>query len=137
MSFKEKSAWISLLSMSIIYGNYFWSIEGQGLNTGGLHFGNLLVTTILLVTLQVMLHIAVAVISPKDAKAQLDEREKIIELQSTRIAYGGLVSVMVLACIFGALDPSIKFNTNELLFILVATELLRSASQIINYRRSA
>ena len=31
----------------------------------------------------------------------------------------------------------IVFNTNALLFILVATEILRAASQIVQYRRGA
>jgi hypothetical protein len=136
MSFREKSAWISLLSVSVIYGVYF----GSGIHAGphaGFHFGSLLATVIALIVVQVVLHIVVAIAVPKDAKAPRDEREKLIELKAARFAYSGLATAVAFACFFGALDPPIVFNTNALLFILVTAELMRSGCQIIQYRRSA
>jgi hypothetical protein len=139
MSFREKSAWISVLSMSGIYGFYFWSVihAGPGSKSGGFRFGGLLGTIIALVVLQVVLTIAVAVFSPKDAKAPRDERDKLIELRAMRVAYSGLATSVALACFFGAFNPPIVFNTNSLLFILVTAEIMRSACQIIQYRRGA
>ena len=137
MSFREKSAWISLLSMSLIYGIYFCSLANAAPPTGGFHFGGLLVTIILLVIVQVVLFIIAAIISPKDAKAPLDEREKLIELRSNRIAYAGLSSGIATACLLGTFDPPITFNTNGLLFLLVTVELLRTVCKIVQYRRSA
>ena len=86
---------------------------------------------------QVVLTIAVAISAPKEAQAPRDEREKLIELKATRVAYSGLATSIALACFFGAFDPPIVFNTNALLFVLVTAELLRSGCQIIQYRRSA
>jgi hypothetical protein len=137
MPFREKSAWISLLSMSVIYGLYFWSVIHAGPQAGGFHFGSLLGTIIALVVVQVVLTVAVAIAAPKEAKAPRDEREKLIELKATRIAYSGLATSVALACFFGAFDPPLVFNTNALLFVLVAAEVLRSSCQIIQYRRSA
>ena len=54
-----------------------------------------------------------------------------------RVAYAGLATSVALACFFGAFDPPIVFNTNSLLFILVTAEIMRSACQIIQYRRGA
>jgi len=136
MSFREKSAWISVLSMSAIYGFYFWSVYTLRSKADGFHFG-LLETIIALVVLQVVLTVAVAVSSPKEAKAPRDEREKLIELRSMRVAYAGLATGIALACFFGAFDPPVLFNTNALLFILVTAEILRSACQIVQYRRGA
>ena len=136
MSFREKSSWISVLSMSGIYGFYFWLVFTHRLKAGGFHFG-LLDTIIALVVMQVVLTVAVAVFSPKEAQAPRDEREKLIELRSMRVAYAGLATSVALACFFGAFDPPIVFNTNSLLFILVTAEVLRSASQIVQYRRGA
>ena len=107
MSFREKSAWISLLSI------------------------------IALVFVQVGLTVIAAVVTPNDAKAPRDEREKLIDLNATRVAYAGLATSVALACFFGAFNPPIVFNTNALLFVLVTAEVLRSSSQIIQYRRSA
>lgn len=136
MSFQEKRAWISMLSMSGIYGFYFWAVVHAGPQAGGFHFG-LLETIIALVVTQIVLTIAVAIFTPKEANAPCDEREKLIELRSMRVAYAGLASSVALACFFGAFDPPILFNTNALLFILVTAEIMRSACQIVQYRRGA
>lgn len=137
MSFHEKSAWISLLSMSGIYGFYFWSVIHAGPHAGGVHFGGLLGTIIAFVIVQIVLTSAVAVFSPKEANAPPDERDKLIELRAMRVAYAGLSTGIALACFFGAFTPPIVFNTNSLFFILVTAEILRSAGQIIQYRRGA
>ena len=137
MSFREKSAWISMLSLLLIYGYYFWSVIKAGPQTGGFRFGGLLGTIVALVVIQVVLTIAVAIYSPKDARAPRDERDKLIELRAMRVAYAGLATSVAMACFFGAFDPPILFNTNALLFILVTAEILRSACQIVQYRRGA
>jgi fatty acid desaturase len=137
MSFREKSAWISMLSMSGIYGFYFWSVIHAGPQPGRFRFGGLLTTIIALVVLQVVLTVAVAIFKPNEAKAPRDERDKLIELRAMRVAYAGLATSVALACFFGAFDPPIVFNTNSLLFILVTAEIMRSACQIIQYRRGA
>ena len=134
MSFREKSAWISLVSMSVIYGYYFWSVMHRRPQPG---FGGLLGTIIALVFVQTVLTIAVAVFAPKEAKACADEREKLIALKATRFAYSGLATAVAMACFFAALNPPILFNTNALLFILVTTEIMRSGCQIVQYRRGA
>ena len=137
MSFREKSAWISVLSMSAIYGLYFWSVMHAGEKRGGFRFGGLLETIIALVFVQVVLTVAVAVFSPKEAKAPRDERDKQIELRAMRVAYAGLATGIAFACFFGAFDPPVVFGTNALLFILVTAEIMRSACQIVQYRRGA
>jgi hypothetical protein len=137
MSFREKTAWISLLSMSGIYGLYFWSVVRSRPHPDGAHFGALLSTVVALVIVQVVLTVAVAIFSPREAKAPADERDRLIGLRSTRVAYAGLATGIAFACFFGAFTPPIVFNVNSLLFILVTAELLRSACQIIQYRRGA
>jgi hypothetical protein len=132
MPFREKTAWISLLSTAAIYTFYFWSLR-QGTD----FFGGLLGTVIALVALQVTLMVAVAVSAPDEAKAPRDEREKLIELRATRVAYAGLATSVAMACFFGGFEPPVVFNANALLFLLVTAELLRSGCQIVLYRRDA
>ena len=136
MSFREKTAWVSILSMSGIYGLYFWSVIRSG-EQGRAQFGNLLSTVIALAIVQVALTIAVAVFAPREAKAPPDERDRLIGLRATRVAYAGLATGIACACFFGAFTPPIVFNANSLLFILVTAELLRSGCQVIQYRRGA
>jgi len=132
MSFREKSAWISLVTMLCIFGFYFWSVVHSGPSGG-----SLLGTIIFLVVVQTVLTIAVAIVAPKEAKAPRDERDRLIELKATRFAYGLLAGSVACACFFGAFQPPIIFSTNALLFILVAAEILRSGCQVFQYRRSA
>ena len=137
MSFREKSAWISILTTAGIYGLYFWPIFPSGLRAGGFHFGRLLGTIILLVVVQVVLNVALAIFAPKEADAPQDEREKLIDLKATKLGYGVLAGSVGCACFFGGFDPPIVFNTNALLFILVMAEILRSGCQIVQFRRGA
>jgi hypothetical protein len=67
MPFRGKTAWISLLSISVIYGAYFWSVIQMGPHAGLIPFGRLLDTVIALIVLQVVLHIAVAIATPNEA----------------------------------------------------------------------
>jgi hypothetical protein len=135
MPFREKSAWISLLSTFVIYGLYFRSVIQSGIRR--FDFGGLLGTIVALVVMQVILHIVVAISAPKDAQTPPDEREKLIDLKASRFAYASLSSCVACACFFGSFQPPIIFNVNSLLFILVMAEILRSSSQIIQYRRGA
>ena len=136
MSFREKSAWISLISMAGIYGLYFWSVIRTSQHNDASFLG-LLGTVIALVIVQTVLTIAVAIFAPKEANAPMDEREKLIELRSTRVAYAGLATGIAFAVFFAAFSPPIVFGANSLLFILVVCEIMRSSCQIIQYRRSA
>ena len=134
MTFREKTAWISLLSVSGIYGFYFLAVVRSG-QPGRVH--GLLETIIALVVVETVLTIAVAVFAPKEAKAPRDERDRLIDLRATRFAYYALAGSVACACFFGAFNPPIIFNTNALLFVLVMTEILRSGCQIVQYRRGA
>jgi hypothetical protein len=130
LSFREKTAWISLLSLSGIYAWYFWSAFGSGS-----HFGGLLAAIVALVIVQTVLTIAVAVVAPREAKAPRDERDRLIDLRATRFAYAVLAGSVACACFFGGFNPPVIFNSNALLFFLVIAEILRSGCQIIQYRR--
>jgi hypothetical protein len=136
MPFREKTAWIAVVSMTVIYAFYFWSVIRHEPSTRFPYFG-LLETVIALVVVQIVLITVAAIFSPRDAKAPRDEREKLIELRAARVAYSGLATGVAFACFFGALNPPIIFNTNALLFILVTTEIMRCSCLIIQYRRSA
>ena len=135
MPFREKTAWIAVVSMTLIYANYFWGV--LSMPHGGSNFSGLLGTVIALVVVQVTLTIVAAIFSPTDAKAPRDERELLIGLRASRVAYSGLATGVACACFFGAINPPVVFNANSLLFILVTTEIMRCSFLIIQYRRGA
>ena len=137
MSFREKSAWISVLSMLGIYAIYFWSVIHSRPKAGEFHFGGLLATVIALAVVQTVLTAAAAIFAPVEARAPLDEREKLIELRATRFAYAALAGSIACSCFFAGFNPPIIFNPNTLLFVLVMAEIMRSGCQIVQYRRGA
>jgi hypothetical protein len=140
MSFREKSAWIVAGSMLVVYGFYFWMIAkavaaGQ---TQSFHYGSLLVQAVFaLVLIQILFHILVAVPKPAEARAPRDERDQLIALKAIRVAFIALSLGVVLVSFSAAVYPSSFFIVNGLLFVLVLSETVRAASQIVYYRRSA
>ena len=70
MSFREKSAWISLLTCGGVYGYYFWTLSrviAAG-NAATFAYGGLLVRSMfLLVVIEVALQIALALRAPREA----------------------------------------------------------------------
>src|SRR5437868_5055253 len=102
MSFCEKSAWISAISLLGVYGAYFWIVWSAALTgqAGTFHYGGLLIQSIVvLVIIQVVLSIAVAVWRPKDAGAALDERERLIDLKATNRAFYIVMSGALVMCV--------------------------------------
>ncbi len=140
MSIREKSAWISLVTYLGVYSYYVWWLYG-GMKAGDtnlLHYAGLLTSTIvLLVVTQIVLSVLAAISAPKDAKAPRDERDKLIHLKATRVAFvvvnvGTLAGVVAIA--MGA-DPF--YTANGLLLVMVAGEIARSIGQIVQYRWEA
>lgn len=141
MSYREKSAWIALLTYAAVFGGYFfflwqaWSLDEA--------FGQELVIPLLvgaviaLVIAAVALNVALALFSPKEANAPADERETMIDLKAERIASYTL-SVGVV-CLVGALLVGVNGMAVAvfLLASLVISELVKSAAQIAYFRRGA
>jgi hypothetical protein len=140
MSFREKSAWIALAANLAIYGYYF-AVYASALARGGVDqaaFLSLLARSMVLVVLViVVVSIVAAIFAPKDARAPLDERERLILLKSDRAAYFAVAGGAVLA-IGGAYFGASPFViANALFAALVVAELAKNAVQIYHYRRGA
>ncbi|HUO91942.1 MAG TPA: hypothetical protein VMU22_03430 [Rhizomicrobium sp.] len=138
MAFREKLAWISVATMSLVYGWYFWTILPLARTGAGSawHYAKLLQGTIItVVVLQIVLTVAAAALSPREARAPEDEREKLITLRGTRIAYFVLVTGALCVCVAG-----LFFDTNSLLLgnyalmAVVVANLVKDFTQIVQYR---
>ncbi|MGQ0532506.1 MAG: hypothetical protein ACT4OF_07425 [Caulobacteraceae bacterium] len=139
MSFREKSAWVSLVTYGVVFSGYFlalWRIwnEGDGL---GLSLGLMIGAVVGLIIVTVVLKIALALLSPEEAKARADEREVLIDLRAERIASYTLSTLVV--CLIGAL--LVGWNgylvANLLLGAMVISEVVKAVAQIASFRRGA
>lgn len=151
MSFKEKSAWISLLSTVLIFGYYFFQLLGLGnLPSDEVKqaVATLAVKTVVLIAVvEAVFHAMLAATNRKAAEMGADERDNLIALKANNYGY----TVLVIGVIFGLGHMVIvEFNpqfTSEsslqipmlkshiLLFSLILSEVVRFAGQVLLYRR--
>jgi hypothetical protein len=139
MSFREKSAWISLVIHVVIFGGYFWSLADawDHPGRGPLGVGLLIGAVVLLILNSIALNAAVALASPKEAAAPADERERLISLHAERIASYVLSANVVLLIGALLLNWDAFLVANLLLAALVVSEVVRATMQIIYFRADA
>jgi hypothetical protein len=135
MSFREKSAWISFVLIVLVFGPYFWlvgrSLVGGAHVHGGTQFGLIL----LFIVLEIVVHIAIAIQSPRDAQAPIDERENLIDLKATRTAFYVLFGGALLSIFTMHFRVTIWTLSQFVLFSIVVAELVKFARQIVLFRR--
>lgn len=139
MSFREKSAWISLVTYAVVFGGYFFTLWrawderwGQGLSIG------LMVGAVVsLIIVAVALNVVLALFNLKEANARADERETLIDLKAERIASYTLSAGVI--CLIGALVVGLNpfLVANLLLGAMVIAEVVKAVSQIVFFRRGA
>ena len=138
MSFREKSAWITLVTVLVCFGAYFGSIvtgqvSGRGLDT--LHL--LLICVIGLIVLQVGLHRVAAMTTPKDGRALKDERETLIQWRSQSLGYYVLMVLALALFIPVHLGHTAIDMANFALLDVVIATLVVAVAQIVMFRRGA
>ena len=140
MSFREKSAWITLVSVLGCFGAYFVELFG-GLASQEHHFGGLrsvhllLLAVLALVLLQVTLTAIAAWTTPKAGRGPADERERLIQLRSQSLGYHVLLVLAV-----GLFAPAFFGHrgiemANFALLAVVASVLTVAVAQIVMFRR--
>jgi len=135
MSFREKSAWISLLLLVAVFGPYFWLVARALAGIGHVHFGTQFAIITLFVALEVVLHIVIAMQSPRDARAPKDERERLIDLMATRTAFYVLVAGVLISIFTLHMPVTVWMLSQFVLFSVVVAELVKFGSQIMFFRR--
>ena len=139
MSFREKSAWITLISVVICFSAYFWAlatgeIDGRGM--GSLHVG--LLCTTALVLLQIVLNLIATLLNLKDARTPRDEREKSIQARSHTVGYYVLMATIAVQIVpMHFHDPNAADVVHYGVLGLVAAVFAVAVSQIIMFRRGA
>lgn len=140
MSFREKSDWLSFLSLCT-FGIYFGEIALRMLGvtgpTGPYHFFMLFWMLVgALVVIQVVTLVVLARRSPEDAKTPLDERERLIHLRATHPAY----FVLLVGTFLTIGTMHMGFTTWQfahcILLVIWIAELTRYGMRLVYYRRA-
>ena len=142
MSFREKTAWITAITIIVCFGVYYGAVFG-GLvpsNTWqSFHLG--LACIISLLVLQIALNIIAGLLNPRDARTPRDERDRMIHARSHVLGYYVLM-FGIAAVLFSTHIPvhenfgDLMINTVNLgVLAMVIAALSVAVSQIIMYRR--
>jgi magnesium-transporting ATPase (P-type) len=140
MSFREKSAWTSLITYLVVYGYYFWRIltAASGGKIDSIHYVSLLIHLIvLLIFIQIVLTVLVTIIKPSDARAPRDELDKLISLKATRIGFAVIIVGALTAVAAIAHGAPAFYTANGLFLTIVVAEVARNIAQIVQYRMVA
>jgi len=134
MSFREKSAWITLITVLLCFGVYFGAVaSGHVRGVHSLYF--LLICGVGLIVLQAVLTLIAAMMTPRDALAPRDEREALIQGRSHTLGYYVLM-VLALGLFVPVHFPhtAIDMANFALLAVVIAT-LVVAVAQIVMFRR--
>jgi hypothetical protein len=88
MSFRERTAWITVITIVIFFGAYYGATLSGFVPAGSMsafHLG--LLSIIGLAVFQVGLNLTATILNPKEARTPRDERERMIHARSHVIGY--------------------------------------------------
>jgi hypothetical protein len=135
LTFQEKSLWLMFVSLIGCFGFYFSTVlPPRSLNVMPHQVVLFVLAVVLLVVLQIVGHIVIAIV---DRRTETDERDRVIELKSTRnAAYVLGIGVFWSLCAALVIPGNFVF-THLLLAFWVLAHLVEIASSLVSYRRGA
>jgi uncharacterized membrane protein len=137
-SHRERAAWLHLIAKGAGYGPYFTLMALQpptaplpDVRTMGLFAAAVVVQVIVLA----IGHALLALVRPADARAPADERDRAVELRSTKIAYFVLITGMILVGVVMPFSTGGWKLINSAIAAIVIAEFVHYALVIWGYRR--
>ncbi len=137
MSLREKSAWITLVTVLLCFGVYYGAVFTGAVPAHSMAMLHLaLVCVLTLIILQVGLTILAAITTSKDGRGPRDERERMIQARSHTIGYH-----VLMVCTGALIIPTHTRGVNMVdianyAFLgLVISTIVVAVAQIIMFRR--
>ena len=140
MSYREKTAWLSLIAMAVTFGPYFTIVAMRSLPEALPNLRQLGLFAVAAIAQMLILgagHLYLRRGSPQDARTPPDERDRAIMGRSISSAYYVLIGGMiVVGCVmpFSSNGWSI---INAALVMIVAAEVVHYGVVVFSYRRQA
>lgn len=139
MSFREKRAWVTLVTLIVVLVLFWLHISPDRLlapQSDGWVLHVLMLMIALFVTVEIVAHLVLLIRSPRDARTPKDERERLIELRSLAVAFYVYVILSI-----GGIFVTLHLGANEIgigfvvLQAFVVAEIVNYALRIRYYRR--
>jgi archaellum biogenesis protein FlaJ (TadC family) len=131
MSFREKSAWVTLIALVLLAVAFLIAVLSPWIlspTPGGREIDILFISIVAFVTVEVVAYVVLRWQSPRDARTPKDERERLIEIRSRAIAYYAFTAVVFVGT-FVALHV-VGANQFDMGWLVLCSFV---ASQIVNY----
>lgn len=137
MSFRYKSAVLSLISLAAVYGWYFaaWAADRRA-GSHGAEPARLVATVVIVIVIQIVGNIVIAVTS-RDKWSSMDERERGFDRRATNAGYYILISGALLAAATLHLGAHANDMADAILLAVVLAECSRQAVFLISHHRAA
>ena len=135
MSFREKSAWITLVTVLVCFGVYFGSIVTGVVGRGFGEVHLLLACVLALAALQLGLSFIAARTTPRDGRAPRDEREILIQARSHSFGYYLLIGLVLAVAASGHVDHNMIDLMNFGMLAVVLAVAAVAIAQIVMFRR--
>jgi len=137
MSFREKSAWITLITLLLVSLFFFLHLPPFELapEPSAFLFHAFGLGVVAFVVVALVAHLVVALRAPREARVPKDERERLIALKATSLAakvYVGLSLASVSLVHFGANGIGVGW---AVLFSFVIAEVVNCVARIVYHRR--
>lgn len=138
MAFREKIAWLTLVTMLIAYGAYF-GLVGPAFGFGRDNLVDIILSFGLVAAAQavamILGSILLAIMARREANARPDERDRAIERRGASLAYYVLICGMILVGIVMPFSEAPWKIINAALAAIVIAEAVHHGFVLLSYRR--
>ena len=136
MSFKEKSNWLTIVTLLLAFGTYFGSVWSERNTVDPLPVGTLVAATLIFIVVQATVQGVLAAVLPEEARQRPTELERQADQKAHRVAYLVLVFGVFAAFVLLLAGASALWLFQTVLFFFVLAELTRFVTEIITLRRT-
>jgi hypothetical protein len=140
MSFREKTAWITLFAIVIVSLMYWFHIPSLfAPHSPRLVLHAMGASLVAYILIEAVSYMVLRLRNPQDARTPKDERERLIDLKSLRIAYyvfvcGSLIGIFMALHLVGAGAVGLGMTVFG---AFVLAQLGKHIARIVYYRRGA
>ncbi|HEV2703407.1 MAG TPA: hypothetical protein VGV09_17400 [Steroidobacteraceae bacterium] len=134
MSFREKSAWITLIAILLVSAAFLFHAPRLS-HPGPWDFHVLLACIAAFAVIEIVSFVVLRLRYPEDARTPIDERERLIHLKATSLAWGVYVVGSFLAVMTLHHGASAVVIGYLIVLAFVVAELVKYGARIVYYRR--
>ena len=135
MPFREKIAWISVTSTILVWGGFFGFMAAtRGQYHGMVYVAGFVGAVVIQAIVVAAASIVTAILSPREASAARDERDRNISRRAYAFAYPVLLSLVVCVAAGMHFGLDARGMAYGIMGAIVIAEIVHYGAQIVGYR---